>query len=76
MGFIRTHKNDILLIFALLILALGIWGLMLAYRQDGGEAVVTVDGAETGGLPLSRGTVIIAGGGEHTNKVVVENGEG
>ena len=75
MGFIRPHNNDILLIFALLILALGTWGLMLSSRKDGGEAVVTVDGAETARLPLSRDAVIIAGGGEHTNTVVVENGE-
>lgn len=75
MGFIRTHKNDILLIAVLLLLALGAWIFMFCLRRDGGEAIVTADGAEIARLPLGENTVLAVGEGEHTNTVVVENGE-
>lgn len=75
MAFIRTHKNDIFLITALLILALGAWVFTLMTRQSGGEAVITVNGVETARLPLSHDTVLTVGEGEHTNTVAVENGE-
>lgn len=75
MGFIRRHKNDILLITALLVLALGAWAFTLMARQSGGEAVVTVNGEEAARLPLSRDTALTIGEGEHTNTVAVENGE-
>lgn len=75
MDFIRRHKNDILLVAALLLLALGAWVFVLFSRQGGAEAVVTVDGTETARLPLARDTVLVVGEGGHTNTVVVENGE-
>ena len=75
MGFFRKHNNDILLVAALFVLALGAWVFMLCARQDGGEAVVTVNGEEISRLPLSRDTVLVVGGGERVNTVVVENGE-
>ena len=52
MKFWKKHKNDLLLICALLLLAGGIWIYMYATRTQGGEAVVTVDGAELMRLPL------------------------
>lgn len=75
MEFIRTHKNDILLISALLLLALILWAFTFLLRTGGGEAVVTADGVEAARLPLSRNAVLTVGEGEHTNTVVVENGE-
>lgn len=74
MEFIRTHKNDILLIAALLVIAFGVWIFTLCSREDGGEAVVTVGGEDIARLPLSRDTVLTVGEGGHTNTVVVENG--
>ena len=52
MKFWKKHKNDLLLICALLLLAGGIWIYMRATRAPGGEAVVMVDGAEVMRLPL------------------------
>ena len=75
MSFIKRHKNDILLVAALLLLALGAWVFVLGSRQEGGEAVVTVDGTEKARLPLARDTVLEVGEGGRTNTIVVENGE-
>lgn len=52
MKFWKKHKNDLLLICALLLLAGGIWIYMYATRMQGGEAVVTVGGTELMRLPL------------------------
>ena len=49
----KTVKNDILLIAALLLLALLVWGALRLTRESGGEAVVTVDGALVATIPLS-----------------------
>jgi len=58
MKFWKKHKNDLLLICALLLLAGGIWVYMCATRTQGGEAVVTVDGAELMRLPLQKDTLL------------------
>ena len=75
MKFVKQHKNDIILILALAVLALGAWAFMLATRRSGGEAVITVDGTELTRLPLSRDATLTVGEGGHSNTVVVENGE-
>ena len=49
----KTLKNDIVLIFALLLLALLAWGALRLTKKPGGEAVVTVDGVLVATLPLS-----------------------
>jgi len=46
-------RNDILLIAALLLLALGLWALLRLTKPAGAEAVVTVDGAIVATIPLS-----------------------
>lgn len=74
MGFIRAHKNDIILIAALLALALGAWALVSLTARSGGEAVIELDGEELTRLPLSRDAVLTVGEGEHSNTVAVENG--
>ena len=49
----KTLKNDILLVLALLLLALAVWGALRLTKKPGGEAVVTVDGRLVATLPLS-----------------------
>lgn len=75
MSFIKKHKNDILLIAIVLVLALGIWAYTLLTRQSGGEAVVSINGEEVLRLPLNKDTRVTLGEGEHTNVLVIEKGE-
>lgn len=49
----KTKKNDIILICALLLVALAAWGVLRLTREQGGEAIVTVDGQLAATIPLS-----------------------
>lgn len=75
MSFLKKHKNDILLIAIVLVLALGVWIYTLLIRQSGGEAVVSINGEEIMRLPLNKDTSITLGEGAHTNVLVIENGK-
>ena len=57
----KTLKNDILLICALLLLALAVWGVLRLTRDAGSEAVVTVDGQIVLTVPLSREATLAVG---------------
>ena len=70
----KKLKNDILLVLALLILAGGVWLFLRLTRQEGAEAIVTVDGVEAARLPLDTDTVRTFETGAFSNTVVVENG--
>ena len=76
MKFLKAHKNDILLILAVLILAGGVWVYTLCTRSHGGEAVVTVDGEEVLRAPLSEPRTYIRQDqfGEVLNTVVIRDG--
>jgi len=58
MNLLKSHKNDILLILAVLVLAGGIWIYTLCTRSAGGVAVVSVDGTVIAELPLNRDTSV------------------
>ena len=73
-GFLKKHRNDILLIAGLLAVSLGIWLYSLAARQEGGCAQVTIDGEVVMELPLNVDTTVVLGEGEHTNMLVIEDG--
>lgn len=75
MSFMKKHKNDILLIAIVLVLALGVWAFTLLTRESGGEAVVSINGEEVMRLPLDQDTEILLGEGEHTNLLVIEDGQ-
>ena len=70
----KTLKNDILLIAALLLAALAVWGLLRLTRSRGAEAVVTVDGETVATLPLTEDTVVNIGAGEGFSNVVEVSG--
>jgi hypothetical protein len=75
MTFMKKHKNDILLVLAVLILG----GVFLAYteffRPEGGEVIVSVDGVEQYALPLSENNFVVIGDEENYNLLVISGGE-
>ena len=74
MNWLKTHRNDVLLVAGLLILG-GMLALFLyATRQAGGCVSVRVDGELLMELPLDQNTQVVLGEGEHTNTLVIENG--
>ena len=74
MNWLKTHRNDVLLVAGLLILG-GVLALFLyATRQAGGYVSVRVDGELLMELLLDQNTQVVLGEGEHTNTLVIENG--
>ena len=75
MSFLKKHKNDILLVLALLVAAGALWIYTLLSREEGAEAVVTVAGEELCRLPLAEDAEMLIGEGEHTNLLIISGGE-
>lgn len=74
MEWLKTHRNDVILIAALL-LAAGVLALWLGLtRRAGGVARVQIDGETVLELPLDQDTQVVLGEGEHTNTLVIEDG--
>lgn len=74
MEWLKTHRNDAILIAALL-LAAGVLALWLGLtRQAGGVARVQIDGETVLELPLGQDTQVVLGDGGHTNTLVIKNG--
>ncbi len=71
----KKHKNDILLILAVLILAGGIWLFTALTRKTGAEVLVTVGGEELCRMPLDEDARLVIGEGEHYNTLVISGGE-
>ena len=70
----KRLRNDILLILALLLLTGGVYlGLRLTRRQ-GGEAVVTVDGAIAATLPLGEDGRFPIAAGDGSNLIEIADG--
>ena len=74
MGWLKTHRNDVLLTAALLALGGGLALFLHFTRQAGGVVSVQVDGEVVMELPLSEDTRVVLGEGAHTNVLVIENG--
>lgn len=74
MEWLKTHRNDAILIAALLILGGALALFLRLTRQEGGTVRVQVDGETVMELPLSEGTRIVLGEGGHTNTLVIADG--
>jgi len=75
MTFLKKHKNDILLVLAVLVLAGCFWLYSSFGRAAGAEVVVEVDGEELYRLPLSEDTRLNIASGERYNVLVISGGE-
>lgn len=73
MEWLKTHRNDAILIAALLVLGGGLALFLRFTRQAGGYARVQVDGDTVAELPLSEDTRLVLGEGEHTNTLVIKD---
>lgn len=74
MEWLKTHRNDAILIAALTLLGGALAVFLYATRQDGGYASVQVDGETVMELPLSEDARVVLGEGGHTNTLVIRNG--
>ena len=74
MEWLKTRRNDAILIAVLLLLGGALAVFLRLTRQDGGYVSVQVDGEQLMELPLSADTQVVLGSGEHTNTLVIENG--
>ena len=72
---LRKHKNDILLVLAVLVLAGGLWLYNILSRESGARVSVTVAGEELCTLPLDEDTSLVIGEGERQNTLVISGGE-
>lgn len=75
MSVLKKHRNDMVLIVVLLLLAGVVWACMLLTRHDDGYVSVSIDSEEVMRLPLDEDVSIVLGEGEHTNTLVIENGQ-
>lgn len=74
MEWLKTHRNDAILIAVLMLLGGALALFLYVTRQDGGYVSVQVDGETHMELPLSQDTRVVLGEGEHTNVLVIEDG--
>ena len=71
---LKTHRNDVILVVVLLALG-GALALALGLtRQDGAVVRVQSEGEVLMELPLSRDTRVVLGQDGQTNTLVIENG--
>ena len=71
---LKARRNDILLAAVLLLLGGALALFLWLTRQTGGSVSVQIDGRTVMELPLSEGTRIVLGEGEHTNTLVIRDG--
>lgn len=74
MSRLRSHRNDLLLAAALLLLGGALALFLRLTRQGGGTVAVRIDGEAVMELPLSEDARLVLGEGEHTNTLVIADG--
>lgn len=74
MNWLKTHRNDALLIAGLLILGGALALFLYATRQAGGTVSVRIDGELVMELLLDQDAQVTLGEGEHTNTLVIQDG--
>ena len=70
-----SHRNDIFLVAALLLLGGALALFLWLTRQAGGTVSVQMDGKTVMELPLSEDTELVLGEGAHTNTLVIKGGK-
>lgn len=71
---LKKHRNDIILISVVLIIAVVGWLLITLNKTEGGYAVVVIDGEETASYPLNRNTEVRLTFRDDYNILVIEDG--
>lgn len=74
MDWLKTHRNDAILIAVLAVLGGALALFLWCTRQAGGTVSVQMDGELVMELSLSEDTRLVLGEGEHTNTLVIKNG--
>ncbi len=74
MEWLKTHRNDAILVATLLLLGGALALFLRVTRQGGGYVSVQADGEPLMELPLSEDAQIVLGEDGHTNTLVIENG--
>lgn len=74
MNWLKTRKNDVLLVAALLLLGGALALFLLATRREGGTVRVQIDGETVMELPLDQDARLVLGEGEGTNTLTVSGG--
>ena len=74
MSWLRSHRNDLILAAALLLLGGAMALFLWLTRQAGGTVSVQVDGKVVMELPLGEDRSLVLGEGEHTNTLVIRDG--
>ena len=74
MDWLKTHRNDVLLVAVLAALGGALALFLFATRQAGGTVRVQVDGETVLELPLGEDTRIVLGDEGRANTLVIEDG--
>lgn len=73
-SFLKKHRNDIILIAVVLVIAVIGWLFFKFNKTEGGYVVVTVNGEETQKFSLNEDAVVTLKNGEGFNILVIEDG--
>ena len=75
MSWLISHRNDLFLAAALLLLGGALALFLWLTRQTGGTVSVQIDGKVVMELPLNEDRSLVLGEGEHTNTLVIAGGK-
>ncbi len=71
----KKHRNDIILIAALLVVAGAAFGLIQLNKKSGGYAVIVQDGKETAAYPLNEDASVTITSPTGFNTLVIKDGK-
>ena len=72
--FFKKHKNDTILVLAVLLVAASVLVYSLLTRQEGGEVCVAIGGGEAVRFSLYENREISLGEGERSNTLIISDG--
>ncbi len=74
MNWLKSHRNDMLLVAALLVLGGALALFLYVTRETGGYVSVQIDGGAVTEFPIGDNVRVVLGTGEQTNTLVIEDG--